>query len=67
MILRRTCKQVAALVVAREDRTLALPDRIALRLHMLACAACPRFEQQIQTLRQAMKAWRNYSNEAPDN
>jgi hypothetical protein len=63
MILRRTCKEVAALLVAREDRVLQIPDRLAIRLHMLACDACPRFEQQMLLMRRAMKQWRNYTDE----
>jgi hypothetical protein len=63
MILRRTCKEVAALLVAREDRVLQLPDRLAIRLHMLACDACPRFEQQMLLMRRAMKQWRNYTDD----
>lgn len=61
-LLRRTCKQAAALLVAREDRPLSLPDSVALRLHLMACKACPRFENQILTMRQAMAQWR----QAPD-
>jgi hypothetical protein len=60
MILRRTCKEAAALLVAREDRALSLPDRVALRLHLMACKACPLFERQVVTLRNAMQTWRNY-------
>jgi hypothetical protein len=63
MILRRTCKEVAALLVAREDRVLQIPDRLAIRLHMLACNACPRFEQQMLLMRRAMKQWRNYTDD----
>lgn len=66
--LRRTCKQAAALMLAREDRDLATADRIALRLHLLVCQACPRFERQLLTMRNAMQRWRNYSpEEDPDN
>ncbi len=61
MILRRTCKQVAALLIAREDRSLPISDRIALRLHLAACQACPIFERQVLTLRNALRQWRNYS------
>jgi Putative zinc-finger len=61
--LRRTCKQAAALLVAREDRLLALPDRIALRLHLAACSACPRFESQLLSMRSAMHHWRNYQED----
>ncbi len=60
--LQRSCKQVAALVIAREDRALRLTEQLALRIHMGICAACPKFERQILTLRNAMKQWRNYQD-----
>ena len=60
--LQRTCKQVTALLVAREDRRLPWPDRLALRLHMRVCRACPRFEQQMLILRQGLGMWRNYTD-----
>jgi hypothetical protein len=63
MILRRTCKQVAALLVAQEDRELPVVERMALRLHLAACSACPRFERQLLTLRNSMRRWRNYIDE----
>ena len=61
-LLRRTCKQAAALVIAREDRDLKLNDALALKLHMMACKACPEFENQVLTMRAAMGKWRNYSS-----
>ncbi|MEO6017428.1 MAG: zf-HC2 domain-containing protein [Polaromonas sp.] len=61
--LRRTCREAAALLIAREDRALALPDHVALKLHLLACKACPKFENQILTLRAAMGKWRSYTDE----
>ena len=63
MILRRTCRQVAALLIAREDRALPFVERIALRLHLAACQACPIFERQVLTMRNAMRQWRNYIEE----
>ena len=60
MILRRTCKEVAALLVAREDRALPIADRVALRLHLAACSACPRFERQMLLMRNALRQWRSY-------
>ena len=60
-LLRRTCKEAAALVIAREDRDLKLNDAVALRLHMMACKACPEFETQVLTMRAAMGKWRNDS------
>ncbi|MEO5669630.1 MAG: zf-HC2 domain-containing protein [Ramlibacter sp.] len=63
MILRRTCKEVSALLVAREDRDLPVVERIALRLHLAACGACPVFERQLLTMRNAMRQWRQYTGE----
>ena len=58
---KRTCREVAALLVAREDRALGLPDRLALRMHMLICDTCPRFERQMLSMRSSMQQWRNQS------
>ena len=63
---KRTCKEVSALLVAREDRALPLAERVALRLHLAMCEACPRFERQLLTMRNAMKQWRGYANDARD-
>ena len=60
--LRRTCKEVSALLIAREDRALPPLERVALRLHLMMCKACPTFERQLLTMRQAMGAWRHYSD-----
>ncbi len=68
-LLRRTCREAAALVIAREDRDLKLNDAVALKLHMLACKACPEFENQVLTMRAAMGQFRNHvaENQVADN
>jgi hypothetical protein len=65
MPFHRTCKQVTALVIAREDRALPWQDRLALRLHLAMCTMCPTFERQVFAMRHAMKQWRNYTDDAP--
>jgi hypothetical protein len=57
----RSCKQAAALMVAREDRALRWNDQLALGMHLLVCKACPRFERQLLVMRNQLKQWRNYS------
>ena len=67
MPLMRNCKEVTALVIAREDRHLPMRERATLRVHMLICPACPRFERQILTLRNATRQWRNHiENDEPE-
>jgi Putative zinc-finger len=61
MPLNRTCREVAALLVAQEDRTLPIADRLALRIHMAICEACPRFERQLLIMRNSMQRWRGYT------
>ena len=63
---RRTCRQVAALILAREDRALSFPERLAVHIHFRVCQACPLFEQQVLTMRRAMSNWRHYrEDDAP--
>lgn len=63
MLLQRTCKQVALLLIAREDQLISMSDEAALKLHLLACDTCPKFEMQVLTMRAAMKRWRNYTGD----
>jgi hypothetical protein len=54
-----TCKEVTRLLIAREDRALDWPDRIAMGIHMKICHACPIFELQVVTMRNALGQWKN--------
>lgn len=65
MKLMMTCKEAAALMVAREDRHIALGEKVVLRLHLLACKACPKFEKQLLVMRNSMKQWRHYTEDTP--
>jgi len=66
MILRRTCKQATALLLAREDRALPAVERLALRIHLAACRACPVVERQLLTMRKAFASWRAASAAEPE-
>ena len=59
--MKLTCKQAAELMIAQEDRALPWSQRLALRFHLMICKACPKFQRQMLTMRNAMKQWRNYS------
>lgn len=66
MRLRRTCKEAAALMLSRTDRTLPWGERVALRLHLMACDACPRFDRQLRIMSTAVKRWRHYAETRDD-
>jgi hypothetical protein len=57
--LHRTCQQAAVLMLVKEDRPLALKDRLALRLHLWICSACPHFQQQLDVMKRSLSDWRN--------
>lgn len=51
----KTCKEAHRLVIEGQDRQLSLMERIALRVHLMMCGACRRFEAQMDFLRQALR------------
>ena len=58
--LFRNCREVAALVIGGEDRRLTWAERLAVRMHMQICVACPRFGRQVALMREALPRWRAY-------
>ena len=65
MLFRRSCREVAGLLTLREERPWDWRERVAVRLHMQICKACPRFERQMALMKQAMGRWRGYAGEEP--
>lgn len=59
-LLKRNCREVTALVLAGEDRRLGFLERWAVRAHLKACQACPRFVAQVAFMREALPRWRAY-------
>jgi predicted anti-sigma-YlaC factor YlaD len=51
-----TCREVHRLVSEEMDRELSLVERARMRLHLIVCEACTRFDGQMATLRLAMRA-----------
>jgi hypothetical protein len=50
-----SCKQAAEVVSQGLDRKLGVGERLLLRLHLLVCANCERFERQMGLLRCALQ------------
>jgi hypothetical protein len=63
-LMKHNCKSVTALVLAGLDRELGFFERLAVRMHMTVCAACPRFLRQVRLMQQAMPRWRAYRDGA---
>lgn len=51
------CKQATQLISESQDRALSLPEKLALKMHVMMCAGCKNFSLQVPFLSQAMKAY----------
>ena len=55
MSLKPTCREVHELVSQSLDRPLSVTERLRMRVHLMICEACSRFDGQMLLLRQAMQ------------
>jgi hypothetical protein len=53
--IKPTCREVHRLVSEGMDRDLTLVERTRMRLHLIVCEACTRFNGQMDFLRRAMR------------
>ena len=51
----KSCRQVHRLVIEGQDRKLGFTERLSVRVHLMMCAACRRFDGQMNLLRQALR------------
>ena len=50
-----TCKDVTKLVSESMDRSLPLGKRIGVRVHLLFCTFCARYERQLLQIRETVR------------
>lgn len=62
-LLMRSCREVSRLISDMQERPLGWWDRLLLRTHLRICDNCVEFQKQVNFLGQAIRAWRNYSDE----
>jgi hypothetical protein len=55
-----SCRDVAGIILAREDRHLSFGERLTLHMHLAVCKACPGFERRVLFMRGAMARWREH-------
>jgi hypothetical protein len=60
------CRESTRLVLEGEDRRLAWHERLAVRVHLAICAACPRFVAQVRFMRRSLGRWKAYAEEERD-
>lgn len=50
-----SCKDASQIISQSLDRQLTMRERFAVKLHLLICKYCKQFNQQLQTIRAALK------------
>lgn len=50
-----TCKELSVLASQRQERTLTLRERLALRIHLVVCEGCRHAAKQLEFIRRAIK------------
>ena len=54
-----SCKDASHLISQMQDVDLPFGQRLRVRVHLLFCEACTRFERQMRFLRRVMRKYRN--------
>lgn len=53
-----SCKEASRAISQALDGKVSFPLHLRIRLHLLLCEACKRFESQVHFLRRAMRSYR---------
>ena len=54
-----SCKDASHLISQMQDDDLPIGQRLRVRLHLLFCDACTRFERQVRFLGRVMQRYRD--------
>ena len=52
-----TCKDATHLISESHERSLTIRERWALKLHLMMCVYCRRFQRQLVLMRKALREW----------
>ncbi len=58
-MIRISCQQASRLLSQSQDEALPFARRLRLRLHLVYCDACRTVSRQFDSVRLALRAWRD--------
>lgn len=61
MVLGLSCRHASVLLSRAQDGPLTFSERLAMRMHLLICRSCRRFNRQLSLIRQTLKAFMGQS------
>jgi len=60
------CEIISQKISESMDHKISLSDRMRIRIHLLGCKLCRRYEKQLITMQKMMEKRANEINELPD-
>jgi len=57
------CQQATKLISESQERSLSLPEKMSLKVHVMMCSGCKNFSLQVPFLSKAMKAYASWDDE----
>jgi len=63
----KNCREISEMVIRSREEKLRLRDRLELKMHLMICAVCARYERQMKWLEQSLQALRKKEDSAPEN
>lgn len=58
------CRDATRLMSEAQERSLALKDRMSLKMHVMMCSGCRNFGKQMHTLRHLARSFARGENES---
>ena len=59
------CLEATKLISESQERSLTLPEKMSLKVHVMMCSGCKNFSLQVPFLSKAMKAYANREEDEP--
>ena len=56
------CRQVTRMISESHERSLDIQEKVGIKVHLVMCAHCRRFQRKCETLSRMMKEFRDAEN-----
>lgn len=58
------CLEASKLISESQERSLSVPEKVTLKMHVMMCSGCKNFSLQVPFLGKAMRAYAQWENES---
>lgn len=58
------CLEASKLISESQERSLSVPEKVTLKMHVMMCSGCKNFSLQVPFLGKAMRAYAQWEDDA---